>query len=148
MTTTGELLSKMLLLATNSHHGQFDKSGKPYILHPLAVMQLLKTDDEELQCIALGHDLIEDTSVSYDELVTTFGSRVADGIQALSKLKGETFDSYKARVFANVDATKVKIADLTHNSDIRRLKGITEKDINRMAKYHKFYIELVQHQTP
>lgn len=141
----GELLSAMLRLATVSHHGQFDKGGKPYILHPLAVMQLLKTDDEELQCIALGHDLIEDTTVSYDELCTTFGSRVADGIQALSKRKGETFDDYKARVIANPDAIRVKIADLTHNSDIRRLKGITEKDVNRMAKYHKFYIELAQY---
>jgi len=43
---------------------------------------------------------------------------------------------------SNPDAMKVKLADLTHNSDIRRLKGVTEKDIARMAKYHAFYLEI------
>jgi (p)ppGpp synthase/HD superfamily hydrolase len=57
----GELLGKVLVLATNAHAGQFDRGGKPYILHPLKVMHYLKTDDEELQCIALLHDVIEDT---------------------------------------------------------------------------------------
>jgi hypothetical protein len=36
----------------------------------------------------------------------------------------------------------VKSADLRHNTDIRRLKGVTEKDIERVAKYHKFYLEI------
>ena len=65
----GEMLGAMLLLATNAHAGQFDKGGNPYILHPLRVMSFLKTDDEELQCIALGHDVIEDTSVTYRDLI-------------------------------------------------------------------------------
>jgi len=45
-------------------------------------------------------------------------------------------------VMSNQDAIKVKMADLRHNSDIRRLKGVTEKDIARVAKYHQFYLEL------
>ena len=64
----GELLGKVLVLATNAHAGQFDRGGKPYILHPLKVMHYLKTDDEELQCIALLHDVIEDTSTSWKDL--------------------------------------------------------------------------------
>ena len=55
---------------------------------------------------------------------------------------GQTLDEYKEGVFANPDAMKVKMADLRHNTDIRRLKGVTEKDITRMAKYHTFYMEL------
>ena len=47
----GEMLNKMLVLATNRHAGQYDKGGNPYILHPLKVMYYLKTTDEELQCI-------------------------------------------------------------------------------------------------
>ena len=66
MTTTGQLLDKMLVLATNAHSGQYDKGGKPYILHPLKVLHYLKTEDEELQCIALGHDIIEDTKVIFE----------------------------------------------------------------------------------
>ena len=64
----GEMLSTMLVLATQKHFCQYDKGGKPYILHPLRVMYQLKTDDEELNCIALGHDLVEDTDVTYSML--------------------------------------------------------------------------------
>lgn len=139
----GEMLGKMLVLMANGHAGQFDKAGKPYTLHPLAVMSILASDDEELQCIALGHDLIEDTKLTYQDLRDAgMSERVIDGIRRLTKQPGQTLDEYKAIIFESRDAMLVKKADLTHNSDIRRLKGITEKDIERMAKYHRFYIEL------
>lgn len=142
----GELLDKMLVLATNYHAGQFDKGGKPYILHPLRVMSFLKEDDEELQCIALGHDIVEDTTCTWDDLrAVGMTERVIAGIESLTKRRGETYDQYKARVFLNVDAMKVKLCDLRHNTDIRRLKGVTEKDIARIAKYHTFYVELKEH---
>jgi len=141
--TKGEMLDRMLVLCTNAHHGQFDKGGRPYILHPLRVMSFLKTDDEELQCIALGHDVIEDTKTTYKDLTEAgISQRVQDGIRALTKVPGETYDEYKLRVFASKDAMTVKMCDLRHNSDIRRLKGVTEKDIERIAKYHKFYLEI------
>jgi (p)ppGpp synthase/HD superfamily hydrolase len=139
----GEMLDKMLVICTNAHHGQYDKGGRPYILHPLRVMSFLKTDDEELQCIALGHDVIEDTKVTYKDLTEAgISQRVQDGIRALTKVPGETYDEYKERVFASKDAMTVKMCDLRHNSDIRRLKGVTEKDIARIAKYHQFYLEI------
>lgn len=47
-----------------------------------------------------------------------------------------------ARVKANPDAVLVKMADLRHNSDIRRLKGVGPEDIERIARYHAFYMEL------
>jgi (p)ppGpp synthase/HD superfamily hydrolase len=135
----------MILIATNAHAGQYDKGGKPYILHPLAVMQLLDTDDEELQAIAVGHDVIEDTSITYHDLREAgITDRVITGIRALTKQPGQTYQEYKDGVFANVDAMKVKLADLTHNTDIRRLKGIAEKDIARMVKYQQFYLEIKQ----
>ena len=139
----GELLAKMLVIATNAHAGQFDRGGMPYILHPLKVMHYLKTDDEELMCIALGHDVIEDTPTTYSELLKEgFTVRIIEGIRALTKVLGETLDEYKEKVFANKDSMRVKMSDLRHNTDIRRLKGVTEKDISRMAKYHLFYMEL------
>lgn len=137
------MLGKMLVLATNSHDGQLDKGGKPYILHCLKVMHYLKTDDEELMCIALGHDLIEDTKVTYYELNELgFSERVIDGIWSLTKQRGLSYDLYKEQVFANEDAMRVKLCDLRHNSDIRRLKGLTQKDFDRMVKYHQFYSEI------
>jgi (p)ppGpp synthase/HD superfamily hydrolase len=139
----GEMLDKMLVIATNAHAGQFDRGGNPYILHPLRVMSYLNTDDEELMCTALGHDVIEDTKVTYRDLRDAgISERVIAGIRALTKLPGQTYDEYKEGVFANIDAMRVKMADLRHNTDIRRLKGISEKDIERMVKYQKFYLEL------
>ena len=139
----GQLLNKMLVLATNSHSEQYDRGGNPYILHCLKVMHYLKSSDEELQCIALGHDIIEDTNVTYNQLVEEgFSQRVINAIRCLTKQRGETYDEYKLRVFSNKDAMMVKLADLRHNSDIRRLKGVTEKDLTRIEKYHRFWLEI------
>lgn len=137
------MLSAMLVIATNAHAGQFDKSGQPYILHPLKVMHYLKTEDEELECMGIGHDLFEDTDVTKQMLRDAgVSERVIVGIASVTKMPGESEAEYKAKVMANPDGIEVKMADLRHNSDIRRLKGITEKDIARTVKYHKFYEEL------
>lgn len=137
------MLDKMLVIATNAHHGQFDKGGNPYILHPLKVMHYLKSDDEELMCMALGHDVIEDTSVTYRDLRDAgISERVIKGITSLTKQRGQTYEEYKEVIFSNPDAMRVKMADLRHNTDIRRLKGVTEKDLARVAKYHTFYLEI------
>jgi (p)ppGpp synthase/HD superfamily hydrolase len=109
----------------------------------MKVMHYLKSDDEELQCMALLHDVVEDTKTTWDDLVAVgCTERVINGVKALTKMPGESYDQYKERVFANADAMKVKMADLRHNTDIRRLKGVTEKDIIRMEKYNRFYLEL------
>jgi (p)ppGpp synthase/HD superfamily hydrolase len=106
-------------------------------------MHYLKSDDEELQCMALLHDVVEDTKTTWDDLRDVgCTERVINGVKALTKMPGESYDQYKERVFANEDAMQVKMADLRHNTDIRRLKGVTEKDIIRMEKYNRFYLEL------
>ena len=139
----GEALNKMLVLTTTKFDGIFDKGGTPYILHCLKVMYYLKTDDEELQCIGLGHDLVEDTDVTYQLLREMgFTERVITGIRAMTKVPGETNDEYMERIKANHDAIRCKLSDLRHNSDIRRLKGVTEKDVARMVRYHEFYLDL------
>lgn len=144
----GELLGKVLVLATNAHAGQFDKGGKPYILHPLAVMTLLNSDDEELQCIALLHDVIEDTKTTWKELEEVGCTpRIIEAVRALTKMPGQSYDEYKEGVFANKDAMLVKMADLRHNTDIRRLKGVSQKDIDRLAKYNRFFLELQSRQA-
>lgn len=139
----GELLGNVLVLATNAHAGQFDRGGNPYILHPLKVMHYLKSDDEELMCMALLHDVVEDTNTTWKDLEDIGCTpRVLAAVKALTKMPGQSYDEYKEAVFANEDAMKVKMADLRHNTDIRRLKGISQKDIDRLAKYNRFYLEL------
>ena len=142
----GEMLSKAILLATVGHNGQFDKGGNPYILHPLTVMHKLKTKDEELMCIAVLHDYIEDVKGATFEALREEGmsERVIEGVRCITKMPGQTYDEYKTAVFSNRDTMLVKREDLRTNSDLRRLKSrtITEKDIARAAKYMAFYAEI------
>ena len=139
----GELLSKCIKLMIDAHYGQFDRGGNPYCLHPLKVMHYLKTSDEELQCIALLHDVVEDTKTTWTELEAIgCTDRVIAAAKALTKMPGQSYDEYKECVFANEDAMKVKLCDLRHNTDVRRLKGVTQKDIDRLTKYNHFYLEI------
>lgn len=112
-------LAKAIALASEKHMGQFDKGGMPYILHPLKTMHYLKNDDLELMAIAVLHDVVEDSDVTFVD-----HREYVDGVKS------------------SKDATLVKLADLRHNSDIRRLKGIIDKDVARMRKYNEMYIEL------
>ena len=144
----GEMLSKAIVIAVNGHNGQFDRGGNAYILHPLKVMHYLKTDDEELQVIAVLHDVIEDSSgenrVTYEDLRNAgISERVIVTVRGLTKVPGQTAEEYEQAVLSNIDAMLVKKEDLRHNSDIRRLKGVSEKDIKRMEKYNRFYLKIV-----
>ncbi len=138
-----KLLSTAIALAAEKHKNQFDKAGMPYILHPLKVMHYLKTDDQELMIIAVLHDVVEDTDVTFSDLYEMgFSGRVVGALRLLTKMPGETADEYLAGIKTNADAIKVKLADLRHNMDARRLKGISAKDSARMDKYSRMYWEL------
>lgn len=137
------MLAKMIAIAAEAHKDQRDKAGEPYILHCLKVMHYLKNADEETKCIAVGHDLFEDTDISASLLTSEgFSGRVIAGIFAMTKQRGQSYAEYKLQVMANIDAAIVKMADLRHNSDIRRLKGATQKDFDRVVRYQQFYSEL------
>lgn len=142
-----EMLSAAILIATDGHKDQFDKGGNPYILHPLTVMHKLKTDDMELMSIAVLHDYIEDVKKgSYSELREAgLSERIIEGVRCLTKVPGETYEEYKAKVMSNKDAMLVKLEDLRTNADLRRLKSrtISDKDISRVAKYMVFYNEIL-----
>lgn len=140
-------LALIISIASQAHVHQFDRGGNPYILHPLTVMQFVKHagGDLEQQQIAIGHDLFEDTEVDAAHLSALgFSSRVIEGIKCLTKVDGESYEEYKAKVKSNSDAVVVKMADLRHNTDISRLNKtvLSEKDIARIIKYNQFYLEL------
>ena len=137
------MLAEAIALAAEKHKDQFDKGGMPYVLHPLKVMHYLKSDDIELMCIAVLHDIVEDTDVTCADLrVLGMSERVIIAVKLLTKVQGQTHEEYLDGIKSNIDAILVKLADLRHNSDIRRLKGITEKDAARLNKYCKMAHEL------
>lgn len=138
------MLNKMIILATEKHRGQYDKAGVAYIAHPLAVMtyaiERFGGTNEELLAIAVGHDLVEDTDVTASYLRAEFGDRVTNGILALSKYTGQTYNEYRAAVKSNYDAVRVKLCDLRHNT--REDRGPTNP--SRTEKYEKLKLELEQ----
>jgi (p)ppGpp synthase/HD superfamily hydrolase len=143
--TPSQQLATAIALASSEFLGKFDRGGKPYILHCLEVARMLRSDDMELIAAAVLHDLFEDTNVTAAELRSRgFTERVITAVLCVTKMPGESEEEYKAKVRSNKDAIRIKMSDLQHNSDIRRLKGVTEKDVKRIEKYMKFYDELKQ----
>lgn len=141
MTKNQTQLAYMIQIAADAHANQYDKGGYPYFLHPLAVMKILDTDDEELNCVAVGHDLIEDTHITAEILREYgFSKRIVNGIVALTKVESETYEDYQEKVLANYDAVCVKLADLTPWSRCSwPRRASTDKDMERLNKYAKFY---------
>ena len=100
----------------------------------------LRTDDEELMAIAILHDVVEDSGIGFDFLLEEgITKRIVDALICLTKQEGEDYDSFISRVLTNKDAMIVKLEDLRDNSDITRLKGLREKDFERLEKYSKAY---------
>jgi (p)ppGpp synthase/HD superfamily hydrolase len=117
-----------------------DKAGQPYILHCLKVMETVGSTEPELMQIAVMHDVVEDTHYTIESLLEMgFSLRVVNALTALTHIRYEPYDNYIERVAENKDAIKVKLADLRHNSDIHRMKGLREKDFKRLEKYHRAY---------
>jgi (p)ppGpp synthase/HD superfamily hydrolase len=130
------ILAKAIQFAAQMHVAQTDKGGNAYILHPLRMMMRLRSSDEELMAIAVLHDVVEDCDVSFDDLRSRgMTERVIQGVRALTRQNGETYAQFIERLAGNRDALLVKREDLRDNSDLTRLKGISEKDVSRMQKY-------------
>ena len=134
-----------MLIAAENHLGQRDKGGKAYILHPIRLAMRLRTDDEELMCIAVLHDAVEDGKVTFNELEEKgFSKRVIDALKLLTHQKGIPYEEYIYQMQDNYDALRVKREDLKDNSDLSRLKGVTEKDLHRLNKYAVSYTKITE----
>lgn len=135
-TSKQPMLELALSIATEAHKGQFDKVGIDYIEHPIFVAS--QVDSEEEKAVALLHDVIEDSSVTAEELLNAgLPETVVTAVQILSKKKGQDYQTYLKTVKSNPLARAVKLADLKHNSDLSRLETITDKDLEGLEKYKK-----------
>ena len=142
--TTPELmqLGIAIKIATEAHHGQLDKTGKPYILHPLHLMNQLLYDTE-LATIAILHDVVEDSGFTLEDLRKAgMSQRVLDAVDLLTHKEQHSYEDYIALISTSYDAIRVKRKDLEHNSDITRLKGLRGKDLKRIEKYHRAFTHL------
>lgn len=134
------MLSKAIAITAKAFENKVDKGGSPYILHCLFVMYNTNSENEDVLCAAVMHDLIEDTNWTYQDLLNEgFSVKVIDILNKVTHLEADDYSTYISKLSTNRDAILIKLADLTHNSDIRRMKGIGEKDFKRMEKYQTAY---------
>ena len=131
-----ERVQSALDIAVRAHKGQKDRAGKADINHPMTVASKVMPDESAV-IVALLHDVVEDTGVSFSDLKGLLKSDEMKALKLLTRSKSMDYMEYVKRIKGNPLATKVKLADLSHNSDLSRLKNPSEKDMERLEKYKR-----------
>lgn len=132
------LLEAAIKIVVEAHSGQLDKAGQPYVLHPLRVM--LSLSDEKDRIVGVLHDVIEDTSITYDYLIANGfeGQReILEALKSVTRKEDETYEEFIERVALNPIGKIVKLADLQDNMNLSRIPNPTTKDFERLKKYEK-----------
>jgi (p)ppGpp synthase/HD superfamily hydrolase len=137
-------LGLAIAITAEAFKDKTDKGGAPYILHCLFVMD--NTDgDECTKCAAVMHDLVEDCSDKYNFNLLSkmgFSEKTIGLLYLVTHREGTPYMDYIKALSVDQDAKKIKRADLRHNTDITRLKGLRKKDHERMEKYHTAWVYL------
>lgn len=129
-------LEHAIALAAKAHAGQVDKAGTPYILHPLRMMLRLATLEERM--VAVLHDVVEDCGITFEQLrAEGFSDEVVAGVEALTRLEGESYEAFIERAGRSPLGRRVKLADLEDNSDLSRIANPTARDFERLEKYRQ-----------
>ena len=123
-----DLIDKAVQYADEKHKHQKRKDGSPYIIHPLAVAEIVVEMGLDIDAIlgALLHDCIEDTDASHDEIEKLFGPTVAELVEGVTKLTRANFSSTEEAQMENlrkmfmamskdIRVVLIKIADRLHN---------------------------------
>jgi (p)ppGpp synthase/HD superfamily hydrolase len=129
-------LERAIALAIEKHAGQVDKSGAPFIGHPVRVMASLRPDDLAMT-VGVLHDVVEDTDVTLGQIKVRFGTRIWFALWLLTKPSDITYKEY-IRAIRNQDlATRVKLADLRDNM---RPDRIATKHIESLQKRYRWAV--------
>lgn len=141
-----ELTKKAMKIAFEAHKNQTDKSGMPYIYHPIHLAEQMT--DEKTVCVALLHDVVEDTDITFEQIAEQgFTEDIIAALKLMTHDDSVPYMEYVEKLKNNSVAAAVKLADLKHNSDLTRLEAIDETAINRAEKYRKA-IELLSGNLP
>ena len=125
---------KAMKLCFDAHKDQVDQSGMPYVFHPFHLAEQM--DDEISTVCALLHDVVEDSDITFENLAKMgFSGEIIDVLKLLTHAEEVPYMDYVREIKKNPTATKVKIADLKHNSDTTRLDVVDEWAIKRNEKY-------------
>lgn len=128
------LTKNAIKISFDAHKNQVDKSGMPYVYHPFHLAEQM--DDEYSTCVALLHDVVEDTDITLDDLRRNgFPEEVIEALSLMTHNDDVPYLDYVRAMKDNPIARKVKLADLAHNSDLTRLDEVDDKAIERVNKY-------------
>ena len=138
-------VKRAYFFAEQAHHGQYRRSGEPYVTHPLAVAGILADMHMDHQSLmaAMLHDVIEDTGIDKIAIETQFGETVAELVDGVSKLNQIEFDTLEVKQAENfrkmalamakdIRVILVKLADRLHN--MRTLGVLTVDKRRRIAR--------------
>ena len=129
-----EQTKKALKLCFQAHKDQWDKSGIPYVFHPFHLAEQMT--DEATTVVALLHDVVEDTPYTLEDLKDMgFPSEITEAIALMTHDPAVPYMDYVKNIKGNPIARAVKLADLTHNSDLSRLDLVDDRAIRRVEKY-------------
>ncbi|MDQ2585941.1 HD domain-containing protein [Saccharothrix yanglingensis] len=129
-------------IARAAHEGQVDKSGKPYIGHPLRVMSTVS--GEHARMAAVLHDVLEDTDLTADDLrAAGCPPEVVDTVVALSHLPGEPREDYLERALTDPVAVVVKRADIADNMSPPRLALLDQATQERLRKKYAHSLDVL-----
>ncbi len=128
-------LTKIALkLCYDLHRDQFDKAGMPYVFHPFHLAEQMNSEAEI--CVALLHDVLEDTGIDRAYLEKAgFSDDIMDALNLLTHDPKVPYMTYIASLRENAIAAKVKRVDLEHNADLTRLDRVKPSDLKRQMKY-------------
>jgi (p)ppGpp synthase/HD superfamily hydrolase len=130
------LTKKAMKVAFEAHKNQTDKTGLPYIYHPVHLAEQMT--DEVTTCAALLHDVAEDTDITLEALAEMgFDSEILAILRLLTHDESVPYMEYVRKIKTNPLAVQVKLADLRHNSDLTRLDEVDEKALRRVEKYRE-----------
>lgn len=136
---TNKMMELCLGIALKAHGGQADIDGNPVILHPLTVGLAGKTPEE--QCAGFLHDVVEDTSYTFDDLLGMgVSAEIVDALRLLTHDESEPYLDYVRRIAesGNKIAIAVKLNDLRHNLKRGREKGYTQLVAKHEAALSEF----------
>ena len=131
-----EMTNRAMRLAYDAHRGQVDKSGIPYIFHPIHLAEQM--EDEISCCVALLHDVVEDTDVTLADLEKAFPPTVTEAVALLTHGDGIPYEDYVRAIARDPVARRVKLADIAHNSDQSRMAGCQVSEAKRQYFQNKY----------
>ena len=133
------LTKKALKICFYADFNQVVKTGLPYVFHPFHLAEQMNSEDEV--CVALLHDTVEDTDITFEDLINEgFNDNIISALKLLTHNDDSPYMDYIYKIKANPLARKVKLADLYHNSDLTRL----DLTVDKIPPKYEIYLDAIK----